>query len=94
VSLQRIEAIAREQYETGAHGARHLMLGLDVLEALRARAAKGVAHPYGPDRENLDALMSMPAIIADEDTLEATAWRLCENAGRVTVEQGRIGDPS
>jgi hypothetical protein len=94
MSLQRIEAIAREQYETGAHGARHLMLGLDVFEALKARATPGrepseVAWIGGGS----GALMSIPIIIGDEDVLAATAWRLCENAGRVTVEEGWIGDP-
>jgi hypothetical protein len=92
MSLQRIEAIAREQYETGQHGTRHLMLGLDVMEALKARAGEGIREPYGLAREGLDALTSIPVIVADEDTLEAGAWQLRENAGRTVVEDGEIGD--
>jgi hypothetical protein len=93
MSLQRIEAITRENYETGVHGARHLMLGLDVYEALKARATPGrepseVAWIGGGS----GALMSIPIIVGDEDALTATAWRLRENAGRVTVEQGWMGD--
>jgi hypothetical protein len=94
MSLRRIEAITREQYETGAHGARHLMLGLDVYEALKVRAAPGrepseVAWIGGGP----GSLMAIPIIIADEDTLRADEWCLRENTGRAEVERGSIGDP-
>jgi len=88
MSLQRIEAIARENYETGQHGARHLMLGLDVLDALKVRTApgSGVGMTVG------ESLLSIPIVVADEDTLPANAWQLRENAGRTVVEDGQIGD--
>ena len=89
MSLQRIEAIARENYETGQHGARHLMLGLDVPEALKVRTAPGsvVGMTVG------ESLLSIPILVADESTLHANVWQLRENAGRVVVEDGVLGDP-
>lgn len=94
MSLQRIEAILREQYETGAHGTRHLVLGLDVYDAITRRAVPAPTKPGGYLGDKLDALMSIPVIVADEGTLEPTAWRLCGNAFRVVVEDGEMGtDP-
>jgi hypothetical protein len=94
MSLQRIEAIARENYLDARHGRRHLMLGLDVHEALKARAVRGAAQPYGAERDGLAELLAVPLIVADEDTLRADAWQLRENAGRAVVEEGSIGtDP-
>jgi len=95
MSLQRIEAIARENYETGQHGARHLMLGFDVMEVLKARAVKGAPPNVVPTvvaRDSYAELTSIPIIVADESTLHANAWQLRENAGHVVVEDGVLGD--
>jgi hypothetical protein len=95
VSLQRIEAIARENHLDGRHGARHLVLGLDVLDALKARTAPG-RDPYeitwvgSPFAE----LLSVPIVVADEDFLRADMWQLRENTGRAVVEVGWLGDPA
>jgi len=88
MSLQRIEAIAREQYETGQHGARHLVLGLDVLEALKARTNPGREPSEVAWLGTRPEILSIPVIAADEDTLPANAWQLRENAGRTVVEEG------
>jgi len=87
MTMQRIEEIARENNLDGRHGARHLMVGFDVMDALKARSA-GLR--WAP--EGIDALLSIPVIVADEGTLRADVWQLRENHGRAVVEQGWISE--
>lgn len=95
MTLDRITAIVRQRYETGAYGGAHFRVAADVWQAMReATPPAEPAFPVPSTNDILAKLRSIPVVV---DALPAGHWELVrrtlERHDVEVIESGRIHPP-
>jgi hypothetical protein len=86
VSLERLNAIAKDRFTTGAHADEHLRVAPDTWEAMRTRYPK----PAGSIPYLTGAIGNPVGIpVMFDTTVAAGAWQLVETATGNVVEEGQ-----
>lgn len=87
MTIERLTAIARERYETGAHAGTHLVIAPSVRPALFARHPESNPAPWDPSGA-FARLVAIPVVV--DEAVPPGGWRLVRDDDRSVVESGRL----
>jgi hypothetical protein len=87
MSVEELTKIAKERYETGAHGGTHLRMGAAARARLFAEYPPSGSPPWDPPG-SLSRLIPIP-VVAD-DSLPVDVWQLVDNATETVLRTGEV----